>query len=342
MFARMVRDGEMGFAEAYMDGWWDTPDLQAVLDMALLNNENVSRSFSGAAFARMIERLRHWMNRNTKAQARKNISAHYDLGNHFYSKWLDETMTYSSGLFKGKQETLESAQINKYAALLDTIDPPHGGHVLEIGCGWGGFAEYAAKTRGLRVTALTISQEQHDFAAKRMHDAGLSDRVDIVMRDYRDETGRYDGVASIEMFEAVGEQYWPVFFDALRDRLKPGARATLQVITVADRLFTDYRRGVDFVQKYIFPGGMLPSPAALEAQALRAGLAVDGSIEFGESYSDTLRRWRGSFHAQWEEIEPLGFDDRFRRMWDFYLASCAACFMAGTTDVTQITLSRNA
>ncbi|MFT4793775.1 MAG: cyclopropane-fatty-acyl-phospholipid synthase [Paracoccaceae bacterium] len=342
MFARMVRDGEIGFAESYMDGWWDTPDLQAVLDMALLNNDSVTRSFSGAAIARMIERLRHWMNRNTKAQARKNISAHYDLGNTFYSKWLDGTMTYSSGLFRGQQETLENAQINKYTALLDAINPAHGGHVLEIGCGWGGFAEYAAKARGLRVTALTISQEQHDFAAKRIHEAGLSDRVDIVMRDYRDETGRYDGVASIEMFEAVGEKYWPVFFDALRERLNPGARATLQVITVADKLFVDYRRGVDFVQKYIFPGGMLPSPTALTAQARQAGLIVDGSIEFGESYSDTLRCWRGSFHASWDEIEPLGFDDRFRRMWDFYLASCAACFMAGTTDVTQITLSRQA
>ncbi|MFT7391144.1 MAG: cyclopropane-fatty-acyl-phospholipid synthase [Paracoccaceae bacterium] len=340
LFARMVRDGEMGFAEAYMDGWWDTPDLQAVLDVALLNNDNVAKSFTGAAMARMIERLRHWMNRNTKTQARRNIAAHYDLGNHFYGKWLDDTMTYSSALFHGQQESLETAQTNKYAAILDAVNPPHGGHLLEIGCGWGGFAEYAAKERGLKITGLTISQEQHDFARKRIFEAGLADRVDIVMRDYRDEKGLYDGVASIEMFEAVGEQYWPVFFDALRSRLSPGARATLQVITVSDRLFDDYRRGVDFVQKYIFPGGMLPSPTALQMQATRAGLNIDGSIEFGLSYSDTLRRWRDRFHDRWEEIEPLGFDDRFRRMWDFYLASCAACFMSGTTDVTQITLSR--
>jgi cyclopropane-fatty-acyl-phospholipid synthase len=340
LFARMVRDGELGFAEAYMDGWWDTPDLQAVLDVALLNNDSVSRGFTGAAMARMVERMRHWMNRNTKTQARRNIAAHYDLGNHFYSKWLDDTMTYSSGLFSGTQETLETAQTNKYAALLDAVNPPQGGRVLEIGCGWGGFAEYAAKARGLKITGLTISREQHDFAKKRIHEAGLSEQVDIVMRDYRDETGIYDGVASIEMFEAVGERYWPVFFDALHDRLSPGARATLQVITVADNLFPDYRRSVDFVQKYIFPGGMLPSPTALQAQAVRAGLTMDGSIEFGGSYSDTLRRWRDRFHERWDEIEPMGFDDRFRRMWDFYLASCAACFMSGTTDVTQITLSR--
>ncbi|MFT6774674.1 MAG: cyclopropane-fatty-acyl-phospholipid synthase, partial [Paracoccaceae bacterium] len=182
LFARMVRDGEMGFAEAYMDGWWDTPDLQAVLDVALLNNDNVAKSFTGAAMARMIERLRHWMNRNTKTQARRNIAAHYDLGNHFYGKWLDDTMTYSSALFHGQQESLETAQTNKYAAILDAVNPPHGGHLLEIGCGWGGFAEYAAKERGLKITGLTISQEQHDFARKRIFEAGLADRVDIVMR----------------------------------------------------------------------------------------------------------------------------------------------------------------
>ena len=342
LFGRIIRDGELGFAESYMDGQWDTPDLQEVLDVALMNNENMVRQFSAAAVARVFERLRHWMNRNTKRGARRNIAAHYDLGNQFYERWLDESMTYSSALFSGSQEPLEVAQRNKYAAICDAIGAAPGGHVLEIGCGWGGFAEYAARERGLRVTGLTISQAQHDFAKARMQREGLNDRVDIVMRDYRDERGRYDGVASIEMFEAVGEKFWPVYFDTLRDRMRPDARAALQIITISDRLFDRYRKSVDFVQKYIFPGGMLPSPTVLRAETRRAGLDMVGSIEFGQSYSDTLRRWRASFNEAWDDIAPLGFDDRFRRMWNFYLASCASCFRAGTTDVTQVTLRRPA
>src|SRR6056297_1028302 len=323
-----------------MDAEWDTPDLQAVLDVALMNNENMAREFSGAALARVVERLRHWMNRNTKKGARRNIAAHYDLGNRFYSCWLDETMTYSSALFRGTQENLETGQRNKYAAICDAIAAPEGGRVLEIGCGWGGFAEYAAKERGLRVTALTISEAQAEYARRRIFEAGLAERAEVVIRDYRDERGRYDGVASIEMFEAVGQAYWPVYFGALRERLEDEARACLQIITVADRLFDGYRKGVDFIQKYIFPGGMLPSPSALQAATARAGLAEVGSIEFGQSYSETLRRWRGRFEGAWDEIAPMGFDDRFRRMWNFYLASCAACFLARTTDVTQVTLRR--
>jgi cyclopropane-fatty-acyl-phospholipid synthase len=339
-FSRMLRDGEMGFAEGYVDGDWDTPDLQAVMDVALLNNENVARSFTGAAVARLAERLRHWMNRNTKRGSRRNIAAHYDLGNAFYARWLDGSMTYSSALFRGSQESLEAGQANKYAAICDALDLPEGGRVLEIGCGWGGFAEYAARERGLQVTGLTISQAQADYARERVQRAGLGERVDIVLRDYRDERGRYDGVASIEMFEAVGERYWPVYFDSVRERLEPGGRATLQVITVADRLFDGYRKGVDFVQKYIFPGGMLPSPTVLRRQAERAGLEREEAIAFGDSYSETLRRWRERFNAAWGEIAPMGFDARFNRMWNFYLASCAACFLAGTTDVEQITLRR--
>jgi cyclopropane-fatty-acyl-phospholipid synthase len=339
-FSRMVRDGEMGFAEGYVDGDWDTPDLQAVMDVALLNNENVARSFTGAAVVRMAERLRHWMNRNTKRGSRRNIAAHYDLGNAFYARWLDESMTYSSALFRGSQESLEAGQANKYAAICDALDLPAGGRVLEIGCGWGGFAEYAARERGLRVTGLTISRAQAEYARERVQREGLGERVDIVLRDYRDERGRYDGVASIEMFEAVGERWWPVYFDAVRERLEPGGRATLQVITVADRLFDGYRKGVDFVQKYIFPGGMLPSPTALRREARRAGLEREESIAFGDSYSETLRRWRTRFNDAWDEISPMGFDERFNRMWNFYLASCAACFLAGTTDVEQITLRR--
>ena len=340
LFWRMIRDGELGFAEAYMDGWWDSPDLQAVLDAALTNNDTVARSLTGRTLTRLVERLRHLLNANTRRGSRRNIARHYDLGNDFYAKWLDGTMTYSSALFQRADQPLEDAQTAKYAAICDRMGTRPGDHLLEIGCGWGGFAEYAARERGARVTGLTISREQHDFAKKRLFEAGLADRVDIVMRDYRDERGAYDGVASIEMFEAVGEKYWPVYFQTVRDRLKPGGQATLQIITIADRLFDGYREGVDFIQKYIFPGGFLPCPAALKRETARAGLEWVESHEFGQSYSDTLRRWRTRFNEAWDEIAPMGFDERFRRMWNFYLAVCAACFLAETTDVTQMTLRR--
>ncbi|PIY73637.1 MAG: SAM-dependent methyltransferase, partial [Rhodobacterales bacterium CG_4_10_14_0_8_um_filter_70_9] len=340
LFWRMIRDGELGFAEAYMDGWWDTPDLQAVLDAALINNDTVARGFGGRTLTRLVERLRHLMNRNTRRGSARNISRHYDLGNDFYAKWLDESMTYSSALFQRPDESLPQAQRNKYAAICDRMGARPGDHLLEIGCGWGGFAEYAAGERGARVTGLTISREQHDFARRRVFEAGLAERVEIVMRDYRDERGNYDGVASIDMFEAVGEKYWPVYFDTVRERLKPGSQATLQIITIADKWFDGYREGADFIQKYIFPGGFLPCPSALKAQTGRAGLEWVESHEFGQSYSDTLRRWRTKFNGAWAEIAPMGFDERFKRMWNFYLAVCASCFLAETTDVTQVTLRR--
>ena len=341
-FTRLAKDGDIGFAEAYMDGWWDTPDLQALLDVILENNDEVGRSFPGAGLVRAYERIRHWLRSNNKFQARRNISHHYDLGNEFYSRWLDDTMTYSSALFERPGEDLAAAQTRKYQSMCDRIGVTENQHVLEIGCGWGGFAEYAAAERGARVTGLTISREQHDFARERVFRAGLNEKVEIVMRDYRDEDRQFDGIASIEMFEAVGEKYWPVYFDTVRERLKPGAQATLQIITIEDKLFEQYRRGVDFIQKYIFPGGMLPSPTALKAQIDKAGLQRLGSVEFGESYSDTLRIWHGIFNERWADIRQLGFDERFRRMWNFYLTSCAACFKSGTTDVTQISMKRPA
>jgi cyclopropane-fatty-acyl-phospholipid synthase len=341
LFARLVREGDLGFCDAYLDGWWTSPDLQAFLDLVQRPaNDMVNNGYPGMGLLRAYERLRFWLQSNSKTQARKNISYHYDLGNEFYRLWLDETMTYSSALFETPQESLEAAQRRKYASMVDLMGARAGEHVLEIGCGWGGFAEYAARERGLRVTGLTISQAQHDYAVERIAKAGLSDRVEIKLQDYRDERGSYDGIASIEMFEAVGERYWPVYFSSLRDRLKPGRHATLQIITVKDARWHAYRRGVDFIQKYIFPGGMLPAPSVLRAEVERAGLTVRGSIEFGESYSLTLRRWHECFTERWSEIRKLGFDDRFKRMWDFYLASCAGAFHGGNCDVTQITVTR--
>ncbi|MGB1209324.1 MAG: class I SAM-dependent methyltransferase, partial [Paracoccaceae bacterium] len=252
----------------------------------------------------------------------------------------DETMTYSSALFETGQESHEAAQIAKYASMVDQMGAQAGDHVLEIGCGWGGFAEYAAGQRGLRVTGLTISQEQYAYAQDRIQKAGLSDKVTFKLQDYRDETGQYDGIASIEMFEAVGEKYWPTYFGKVRECLKPGANATLQIITVDHKRWDIYRKGVDFIQKYIFPGGMLPSPPVLRAEVAKAGLTEVGSIEFGESYSQTLRRWHDTFNDRWDEVVQHGFDERFRRMWNFYLTSCAATFHYENCDVTQITITR--
>ena len=342
LFARLIREGDLGFCDAYLDGWWSTPDLQAFMDLVHADNDDVYDGYPGMALVRAYEKLRFWMQSNSKRQAKKNISYHYDLGNDFYALWLDDTMTYSSAKFETGQESLEKAQENKYASMVDQMGVQPGDHVLEIGCGWGGFAEYAAKERGLKVTGLTISQEQHDYAVARMERLGLSDMVEIKMQDYRDEEGMYDGIASIEMFEAVGEKYWPVYFDTVRERLKPGKHATLQIITVQDKRWEVYKRGVDFIQKYIFPGGMLPSPTVLRQEIARAGLHLKGSIEFGQSYSDTLRRWHETFNERWDDVAALGFDARFQRMWNFYLTSCAGTFWSGNCDVTQVTMTRPA
>jgi cyclopropane-fatty-acyl-phospholipid synthase len=340
LFARLVREGDVGFCEAYMDGWWTTPDLQAFFDFVHADNDAIFDGYPAMRFVQIYEKFRFWLQRNTKTQARKNIAAHYDLGNAFYGKWLDDTMTYSSAMFQSGQESTEKAQELKYASMVDQMGVQAGDHVLEIGCGWGGFAEYAAGQRGLRVTCLTISKEQFNFAVERIEKAGLSDLVTFKLQDYRDETGVYDGIASIEMFEAVGEQYWSVYFQTVRDRLRPGKAATLQIITVQDHRFELYRKGVDFIQKYVFPGGMLPSPKRLAEEIEAAGLKTIRNVGFAESYSITLRRWFDTFNDRWDEIAPLGFDERFRRMWNLYLTSCAATFHYNNCDVIQITVEK--
>ncbi|MGB0608744.1 MAG: class I SAM-dependent methyltransferase [Paracoccaceae bacterium] len=341
VFARLIREGDLGFSDAYLEHWWSTPDLQAFMDWVHADNDDLYDGFPGMGLVRFYEKLRFWLQSNSKRQARKNISHHYDLGNDFYGLWLDETMTYSSALFTTGQESLEAAQIAKYASMVDQMGVKEGDHVLEIGCGWGGFAEYAAKERGLKVTGLTISKEQLEYSKKRIESKGLQDKVNIKLQDYRDEKGRYDGIASIEMFEAVGQKYWPVYFETIKNCLHPGRQATLQIITVQDARWEVYQRGVDFIQKYIFPGGMLPSPNALKAEVQNAGLSVVKSKEFGLSYSQTLRRWHDVFNAKWDQAAALGFDDRFRRMWNFYLTSCAATFESGNCDVTQITIANS-
>nr|WP_319948689.1 cyclopropane-fatty-acyl-phospholipid synthase family protein [uncultured Shimia sp.] len=340
-FSRLMREGELGFSESYMDGDWSTPDLQAFMDLLRADNDVLFDGFPGAGLVRYYERMRHWMNRNTVGQAKKNISYHYDLGNAFYALWLDDTMTYSSALFAPDQHDLKIAQLAKYQSIIEHLGVKRGDHILEIGCGWGGFAHYAAGTCGVNVTGLTISQEQLIFARQRIDKNGLTDSVNFKLQDYRDEETQYDGIVSIEMFEAVGEKYWPVYFDTIHRCLKPTAKATLQIITVHEDRFAQYRKGVDFIQKFIFPGGMLPSPSALKTQIQNADLQVEHIHDFGESYSKTLRDWYTRFNARWPDVKALGFDERFQRMWNFYLTSCAAAFHSGNCDVSQITISRS-
>ncbi|UWQ16898.1 cyclopropane-fatty-acyl-phospholipid synthase family protein [Jannaschia sp. M317] len=336
VFARLVREGDLGFTDAYLEGQWSTPDLMALFDLINKEGDSLIQQQRGLALLRVYERLRFWMQRNTKDQAKKNISAHYDLGNAFYGLWLDDTMTYSAGIFQTGQESLEAAQIAKYASIVDRMEVKPGEHVLEIGCGWGGFAEYAAGERGLRVTCLTLSKEQLKFARDRIEKAGLSDQVEFKLQDYRDETGSYDGIASIEMFEAVGQRYWPAYFDTLRDRLRPGRQASLQIITVPDKRWDIYIGSVDFIQKYIFPGGFLPAPFRLSEEIDRAGLEEGSSFSIAKGYSQTLRRWFDRFNDRWDEVAAQGFDDRFRRMWNTYLTSCAGAFEYGNCDVIQM------
>jgi cyclopropane-fatty-acyl-phospholipid synthase len=335
-----TKGGDIGLAEAFLRGEWDTPDLTEFLRLFCVNHEMITQILADKPIIRWLQLLRHWFNRNTKAGSKRNIHAHYDLGNHFYDKWLDRSMTYSSALFKDGDD-LFAAQQRKYTTLARDIGISADDHVLEIGCGWGGFAEYAAKTIGCKLTGLTISQEQFDFAQKRMFEQGLNEKVTLKFQDYRDETGVYDHVASIEMFEAVGEEFWPVYFRKVSDCLRQGGRAGLQVITIQDRFFGTYRKEMDFIRRYIFPGGMLPCPRIMTDMGADNGLQQIASLEFGRDYARTLSLWRDNFRAVWPELTNLGFDERFRRMWEYYLAYCEAGFLAGNIDVRQIVYSKN-
>jgi cyclopropane-fatty-acyl-phospholipid synthase len=335
---RILTGGDVAFAEGYVDGLWDTPDLTALLTLLARNQPALESAFYGRGWQRTLFRLRHWLHANTRRQAKRNIVAHYDLGNAFYARWLDPSMTYSSALFGGDFAlSTAAAQAAKYQRILDQLNLASGSQVLEIGAGWGGFAELAGRA-GHRVTGLSLSDAQTAYARARIERAGLADRVAFALRDYRDERGAYDGVASIEMFEAVGEQWWPAYFDVLRRVLRPGARAAIQTITIADDRFERYRTQSDFIQQYIFPGGMLASPSRFAAEATRAGFSIAAKLDFGADYAETLKRWLAAFDAAARDLRADGFDERFIRCWRFYLAYCAAGFDSGTIDVTQYTL----
>lgn len=337
---RMMISGDIGLAEGYMRGEWETPDLTALLLLGSRNMESLSGAVSENPVVTALNRIRHARRANTRRGSRRNIAAHYDLGNDFYGCWLDSGMAYSSALFEAPDETLAVAQRRKFLRLAEMLDLQPGDSILEIGCGWGGFAELAASEYGCTVVGLTLSQEQAKFSRDRMVRAGLAGKVDIRIQDYRDVVGQFDKIVSVEMFEAVGQENWGTYFSVLDRCLKPGGRAALQSITIANGKFDTYRRSPDFIQRYIFPGGMLPSPERFKDAAGKAGMQVYDSFFFGASYAETLRRWNEAFRQNWPEIERLGCDERFRRMWHYYLCYCEAGFEDGHVDVGQFVLGR--
>ena len=338
VFDQVFADGDIGFAEAYLRGDWSSPDLAALLTVFCANRDAMQRAIYGGFWGTLLNRIKHLINTNTRRGSRRNIAAHYDLGNDFYRLWLDPSMTYSSALFAAdRSQSLVQAQHAKYDRVLDRLGVTAGHSIVEVGCGWGGFAELAAG-RGARLTGLSLSREQVEYARARMARAGLSTHAQFEYRDYRDEPGRFDHLVSIEMYEAVGERYWPAYFRSIKRLLKPGGRAIVQAITIDERLFARYRRGSDFIQQYVFPGGMLASPARFEREAQQAGLEVIDRFAFGSDYAETLRRWRHNFMARLDDVRNLGFDERFTRMWEFYLAYCEAGFASGSTDVYQYEL----
>ena len=344
MCAAVLKSGDVGFAESWIAGDWSSPDLVALLTLFIANRDAVESAIYGSWWGSLAHRVRHWLNRNSRRGSRKNIHAHYDLGNAFYREWLDETMNYSSALFEGDlAQPMPQAQHAKVSRALRECGIQPGGRLLEIGCGWGALAETAATEFGARVTGVTLSTEQLAFAQERMRHSGVDATVDLRLQDYRDiADGPFDAIASIEMFEAVGRAYWPSFFATLRSQLKPGARACIQTITIRDDLFERYVRSTDFIQQYIFPGGLLPSPQAFRAEVQKAGLVMVNELAFGADYAETLRRWRADFLARDGQVRRLGFDTRFMRIWEFYLAYCEAAFATDNTNVMQFTLQRPA
>lgn len=337
---RILRAGDIGLAEAWRDHWIDSPDMTALLRLAVRNEHAFPRMVTGTWIAQRWYGLRHLLRKNTPAGSRRNIHAHYDLGNAFYGLWLDATWSYSAALFDGDAgRSLQAAQEAKYARIVDTLQLRPGMKVLEIGCGWGGFALHAAR-RGIEVRGVTISEAQLARARELVAEAGMQRRVTLELRDYRHLEGSYDAIVSIEMFEAVGQAYWNKYFETLRQRLRPGGRALVQTITIADDRFAAYRAGSDFIREFIFPGGMLPSPDRFVRAAREGGFDARPVLAFGRDYAETLRRWRSAFTAQRDAVLALGFDEAFVRLWHLYLCYCEAGFDEGRTDVMQFLLSR--
>lgn len=340
VFKECINKGAMGFAESYIKGYWDSNDILSLLRLFLVNRSSLEKVLYGTWLGQVGYRVKHWLNRNSKSGSLRNIHAHYDLGNDFYGLWLDSSMTYSSAIYTEDHQSLEQAQLNKYNRILDALELSPQDKLLEVGCGWGGFMEQAHR-RSYSIDCLTISKEQATYAEQRAAQVKQNDAdIQIKLADYRDHHQLYDGIASIEMFEAVGEEYWPDYFDMLHRCLKPGKKACIQTIVIADELFDRYRRRSDFIQQYVFPGGMLPSLSRFKKLAVDHQFEVVDVFAFGQDYKKTLCAWHQEFNQHLTEVKQLGFDHRFIRLWNMYLMYCAAGFAEGSTDVVQVTLKK--
>jgi cyclopropane-fatty-acyl-phospholipid synthase len=340
--SKMLSAADIGIAECWRDGLIDSKNMTTFLEFCIANERAIEQVFYGNAVMGTLYRLLHWLRPNTRKGSEKNIHAHYDLGNSFYKLWLDPSMTYSAGIFKDERTSLEESQFEKYDRICRELELKPGMRVLEVGCGWGGFAEHAATHYGAKVDGITISREQLAWGKERIAMAGLDDLVTLRYCDYRDLTGEYERIVSIEMIEAVGERFWPTYFKTLHDRLQPGGRAMIQGITIAHEKFERYRTSSDFIREYIFPGGMLASPERFIQEAQRAGLKAAEPYFFGLDYARTLREWDARVSKQREPIAKLGFDDKFMKIWRFYLHYCEAGFNSGRTNVMQIEFSKAA
>ena len=339
-FKKIISKGSIGMAEAYMNNEFETDNLSKLIELTAKNIEIVHK-FSGILDLSFINYLKNLFNENTKSNSKKNISKHYDLGNEFFSLWLDDTLTYSSAIFENDKLDLEKAQINKYKKLTSLIKPKIGDKVLEIGCGWGGFAEFIGKNYDVKLDCITISKKQFDYTKNRIYKIGLNEKINIKMQDYRDVKNKYNSIASIEMIEAVGQDYLKNYFQSIKKYLKDDGKAAIQAITIDDKLFNRYKKKEDFIQKYIFPGGFLPSKNSLVEYAKKTGLEFTQCNSYGAHYSNTLKIWREKFFKSWEHISKQGFDNTFKRMWNFYLSYCEAGFRSKNIDLIQFSLLKN-
>ena len=339
-FKKIISKGSIGMAEAYMNNEFETDNLSNLIELTAKNIEIVHK-FSGILDLSFINYVKNIFNKNTKSNSKKNISKHYDLGNEFFSLWLDDTLTYSSAIFENDKLDLEKAQINKYKKLTSLIKPKIGDKVLEIGCGWGGFAEFIGKNYDVKLDCITISKKQFDYAKNRIYKIGLNEKINIKMQDYRDVKNKYNSIASIEMIEAVGQDYLKNYFQSIKKYLKDDGKAAIQAITIDDKLFNRYKKKEDFIQKYIFPGGFLPSKNSLVEHAKKTGLEFTPCNSYGVHYSNTLKIWREKFFKSWEHISKQGFDNTFKRMWNFYLSYCEAGFRSKNIDLIQFSLLKN-
>jgi cyclopropane-fatty-acyl-phospholipid synthase len=340
VISKLFRSSDIALAEAYRDGLIEVKDLTSLMLLACLNQEIFEKAFTGNFLGMLIYRIKHLLRFNSRKGSKKNIHAHYDLGNNFYNLWLDPTMTYSSAMFKSSQDSLETAQKNKYQRIIDSLNLKSTDHILEIGCGWGGFATMAALSSGCKVTCLTLSNEQFAYSSELVKKLNLNHLVEIKLCDYRDEHGLYDHVVSIEMIEAVGMQYWDNYFTTLYNRLKPGGKAHIQAITIKDDFFDGYKTSTDFIQQYIFPGGMVLAPKIIKSYAEKKGLVVQDYFEFGLDYAETLRRWKDVFNQKLEAVKSVGFDENFIKIWNFYYCYCEAGFMSKRLDVAQVLMEK--